>query len=212
MGLYLVWEITVGAGQVAARQAETVAVLERQFAVGAKESGPERVVDRDGEAAFQEGDRIAILRIPRLGVDWAKPVYEGVAPSVLTQGLGHYPQTQLPGQVGNVAMAGHRAGHGNPLIDIDAVREGDAVVVEVEQGWHVYRITGHDIVGPAEVSVLAPVPGRPDQPPTEQSLTLTTCHPRYGSSERWIVHATFVELVARADGPPTVLLAPEEDA
>ena len=94
----------------------------------------------------------AILRIPRLGAGWAKPVYEGISLDVLAKGLGHYPNTQLPGQVGNIAIAGHRAGHGNPLINIDAIQTGDVLVIETRDAYLVYRAVRHTIVPPTRAT------------------------------------------------------------
>ena len=112
-------------------------------------------------AALQDGQVFAILRIPRLGgPTWAKPVYEGVGTATLDKGLGRYPTTQLPGQIGNTAIAGHRAGHGNPLIDIDSIRPGDVMIVETRDGYAVYRAERSEIVAPTRTDVIAPVPGR----------------------------------------------------
>jgi hypothetical protein len=54
------------------------------------------------------GTPIALLRVPKFGADWEKPVVEGVDKDELARGIGHYPETQLPGQPGNFAVAGHR--------------------------------------------------------------------------------------------------------
>jgi sortase A len=153
------------------------------------------------------GTAFAILRVPRLGgPTWSKPVLEGTGPDVLAQGLGHYPSTALPGQVGNVAIAGHRAGHGNPLIDIDAIRDGDVLLVETQVGYYVYRATGHEIVPPTTVQVLDPVPNQPGVSPTAAVLTLTSCDPRYGSTNRYIVYARLEQTMPRAQGLPAGLL------
>jgi sortase A len=150
------------------------------------------------------GDAFAILRIPRLGIGWAKPVYEGVAANVLAEGIGHYPETQLPGQIGN--LAGHRARHGNPLIDIDTLRPGDAIVVETADAYEVYRAVRSTIVSPTDVRVLDPVPERPGAAPAEAWLTLTSCEPKYGSTNRYIVFAKLDRAVPRAEGPPPDLI------
>ena len=153
------------------------------------------------------GDAFAILRIPRLGAGWAKPVYQGVAASVLVEGIGHYPDTQPPGEVGNVGLAGHRAGHGNPLIDIDTVRPGDAIVVETTAAYSVYRAVRSEIVPPTDVKVLLPVPEKPGAVATEAWLTLTSCEPKYGSTNRFIVFAKLDRTIPRDQGPPTDALA-----
>jgi sortase A len=114
--------------------------------------------------------------------------------------MGHYPWTALPGQVGNSAFAGHRAGHGSPFLDFDRLKAGDAV--ELAQGrmvW-VYRLVSNPRVIPISADwVLDPCPGR--------ALTLTTCWPRYGSSMRMFVRGELVRVtvgsrtVYRESGP-----------
>jgi sortase A len=61
------------------------------------------------------GTSIVLLRIPKFGKDWQKPVVEGVDKDDLARGIGHYPRTQLPGEPGNFAIAGHRVTHGSPF-------------------------------------------------------------------------------------------------
>ncbi|HVF21309.1 MAG TPA: sortase, partial [Mycobacteriales bacterium] len=61
------------------------------------------------------GDGLAILRIPRLGRDWAKVVFEGVRVSDLKKGPGHYPPSAQPGQIGNFVVSGHRTTYGAPF-------------------------------------------------------------------------------------------------
>ena len=134
-------------------------------------------------------------------------MYQGVGASVLAEGIGHYPDTQLPGEVGNVGLAGHRAGHGNPLIDVDTIRPGDAIVVETTEAYSVYRAVRSEIVPPTDVQVLAPVPEQPGADPTEAWVTLTSCEPKYGSTNRFIVFAKLDRTVPRDQGPPTDALA-----
>lgn len=156
---------------------------------------------------LQDGSVFGIVRIPRLGgPTWAKPVFQGVGLPVLAKGLGHYDTTQLPGQVGNVAIAGHRAGHGNPLIDIDAIRPGDVMIIETREAWFVYRAARHEIVEPTRIEVLDPVPGQPGVTPTEAWFTLTSCNPRYGSTERYIVFAKFEQKIPHDRVLPADLL------
>lgn len=47
-------------------------------------------------SAPTSGKAFVLLRIPRFGADWEKPVVEGVDPDDLARGIGHYPETQLP--------------------------------------------------------------------------------------------------------------------
>lgn len=128
------------------------------------------------------GKAFAELRIPRFGDDWKWAVVEGTDAPALELGPGHYPGTPMPGEVGNAAIAAHRAGHGDPFIDFDDLRRDDPV--EVTQGdttW-VYRVVREPWIVAADAhEVLDPLPGR--------KLTLTTCWPKYGSSKRLIAVA-----------------------
>lgn len=139
----------------------------------------------------------AELRIPRFGDDWEWAVVEGTDAPALELGPGHYPGTPMPGEVGNAAIAAHRAGHGDPFIDFDDLRDGDAV--ELTQGdttW-VYRIVKEPWMVAADAHhVLDPLPGR--------KLTLTTCWPKYGSSKRLIAVAELDDVVV--DGRSTPVL------
>jgi len=220
--LFVVWELGVVGFTTNRAQAATVDTLERQFALPtpttpSTPSTPSTSSTTDTPTASPTtsaavpvpppGDAFAILRIPRLGASWAKPVYQGVGLDVLAKGIGHYPDTQLPGQVGNAAFAGHRAGHGNPLIDIDTIRPGDAIVVETADTYVIYRADRSEIVPPTDVNVLAPVPDQPGVAPTEAWLTLTSCEPKYGSTNRFIVFAKLDRSVPRAEGLPADVLA-----
>jgi sortase A len=139
----------------------------------------------------------AELRIPRFGDDWEWAVVEGTDAPALELGPGHYPGTPMPGEVGNAAIAAHRAGHGDPFIDFDDLRDGDAV--ELSQGdttW-VYRIVKEPWMVAADAHhVLDPLPGR--------KLTLTTCWPKYGSSKRLIAVAELDEVVVDGRSTPVV--------
>ena len=155
--------------------------------------------------AFDEGRGFAFLRIPRLGRDFAVPVVEGVDLADLKSGVGHYPRTAAPGEVGNFAVAGHRATNGEPFRSLDLMRAGDAVVVETADTWFVYRVERTEIVEPTRVSVLLPVPERPGATPTEPLITLTTCNPRWASYERLIVFGSLEESQPKSSGLPAAL-------
>jgi sortase A len=133
------------------------------------------------------GHALAVLTIPRFGADWRWVTVEGTTADDLAEGPGHYAGTPLPGARGNVAFAGHRAGHGDPFIDFDRLRPGDVVTFEQAGTRWVYTLdTSPVIVGTGATWVLDPLPGR--------HLTLTTCWPRYGSAQRMYVrgHLTSV--------------------
>ena len=140
-----------------------------------------------------EGDAVARLEIPRMGLN--RIVVEGAAAGDLAKGPGHFPETPLPGQLGNAAIAGHRTTHLHPFYDIDQLQPGDAITVTTLNGRYVYHVTGTEVVSPDDYAAVIPTTD-----PTKATLTLVSCTPRFSSSNRIIVHA---ELVAGESDPLT---------
>lgn len=126
-----------------------------------------------------EGEAVALIKIPKIGVE--KAVVEGVGVPELKKGPGHFPTTPMPGQPGNSALAGHRTTYGAPFFRLDEVRGGDQVLVTTRQGRFNYEVTENKVVGPDETSVLD---GTPDN-----RLTITTCEPRFSAAKRLVVVA-----------------------
>ena len=151
------------------------------------------------------GKGFAFLRIPRLGRKFDVPVIEGVRSQDLSRGVGHYTSTARPGEIGNIGIAGHRATNGEPFRNLDQVRRGDALVVETATTWYTYVVDRTRIVQPTDVWVLDPVPGHPRATPTTQLLTLTTCNPRWASTQRLIVFSHLEETKPKTDGRPAAL-------
>jgi sortase A len=86
------------------------------------------------------GEGIAKIYIPAFGHDYVYTVLEGTGPDTLAVGPGHYVGTELPGQLGNFAVAGHRIGKGSPFNSLDLLSSCDAIVVETVDHWYVYRV------------------------------------------------------------------------
>jgi sortase A len=148
---------------------------------------PDSVAAAAALPQIAEGDPIARIEMPRIGVD--KIVVAGVEKDDLKKGPGHYPETPLPGQLGNSAIAGHRTTFGQPFFDVDKLDNGDEIIVTTLTGRYVYRVTGQQIVSPSDYQVIATTD------PTRATLTLTSCHPKYTARERIII---FAELDADA--------------
>jgi sortase A len=131
------------------------------------------------------GSGLARLYIPRLGKSWV--VVEGVTKADIRHAPGHYPNSQLPGQVGNFALAGHRM----PSVfwDLDQLSDGDPIVVETRTSWHVYTVVKKYVVRPTQVEVVSKNPDAPKAPPTHKFMTLTTCNPKWDNYQRLIVRA-----------------------
>jgi sortase A len=134
---------------------------------------------REGKVAT--GDALTRIKIPRINVDVV--VVEGTTASALRAGAGHYPNTPLPCEQGNVAIAGHRTTYGKPFHNLDLLRPGDDVILETPVGSCTYKVAKNPYpVSPNDGSVVLPTP--------EPSLTLTTCHPKGSAKQRLIVRAT----------------------
>jgi sortase A len=134
-------------------------------------------------------------------------VLEGTDHDTLTKGLGHYPHTAMPGLVGNFAVSGHRTTYGRPFHNIDLLQKGDIIVVETKTSYLVYAVDRHVIVTPDHLEVVAPVPQHLGVKPTEAWLTMTSCHPKFSATERYIVFAKLARSIPRANGLPTSLMA-----
>jgi sortase A len=144
-------------------------------------------------APVAEGDAMAHIRIPAIGVD--KIVVEGVTLEDLKRGPGHYPDTPLPGQPGNAAIAGHRTTYGAPFNRIDELDPGDEILVTTVQGAFRYEVSDQLIVSPKEVAVLDDF--------GDNRLTHTACHPKYSARQRIVVVAALVgEAAPAANAPP----------
>jgi sortase A len=126
-----------------------------------------------------EGDAMARIRIPEIDVD--KIVVEGVEVSDLKRGPGHYPDSPLPGQPGNAAIAGHRTTYGAPFNRLDELEAGDEILVTTVQGAFRYEVREQLIVSPDQVEVLDDF--------GDDRLTLTACHPEYSARQRIVVVA-----------------------
>ncbi len=183
--LFAVYELKVTDWQTAATQRGLASDLQQAWS-GA---GPGRPGGPDPTVEPVEGKPFAVLRIPRLGDDYSRVVVEGVSHADLQKGPGHYPGTALPGAVGNTVISGHRTTYGAPFSNVDALRPGDVIDIQVRYRTYHYRVTGTRIVSPDAREVLLPVPDRPGVVPTERLLTLTTCNPKYSAAQRLVVVA-----------------------
>jgi sortase A len=183
------------------REAQAQSSLESEFEARVGEiddeapTSPPSGVDGAETAAAEppppppvEGDAMARLRIPAIDVD--KIVVEGVQVSDLKRGPGHYPDSPMPGQPGNSAIAGHRTTYGAPFNRIDELEPGDEILVTTVQGAFRYEVREQLIVSPDQVEVLDDF--------GDDRLTLTACHPKYSAAQRIIVVAALVGEAAPA--------------
>ncbi|WSN11126.1 class E sortase [Micromonospora sp. NBC_01699] len=147
------------------------------------------------------GKPMASLYIPKLDKSWV--VVEGVTQKDIRYAPGHYPNTALPGRVGNFSVAGHR--NKATFWRLDELKDGDVIVVESKTDWYVYKVTDNIIVKPTQVEVVAAVPGKPKAKATKAMLTLTTCNPKFDNYQRLIVHAELARTQPKSAGQPDEL-------
>jgi sortase A len=127
------------------------------------------------------GSAYAELVIPRIDLDMI--VVQGTDTESLKKGPGHYPDTADPWDgTGRVGIAGHRTTYLAPFHDLDAMRVGDPITLRTEYGTFEYRVTEVFVIASEGSGVVL-------SQTTEPTLVLTTCHPRYSSSQRLIVTA-----------------------
>jgi sortase A len=137
---------------------------------------------RDGAAAVPalvDGGSIGEIQIPRLGL--TAIVVQGDSSAILQRAVGHLTGTALPGESGNVVLAGHRDTFFRPLKQVHA---GDAITLKTRDGDFEYLVESTAVVRPSDVRVLQPTGGR--------TLTLITCFPfSYlgAAPDRFIVRA-----------------------
>jgi len=141
-----------------------------------------------------DGQAMALIQIPAIGVD--QYVVSGTDSSDLELGPGHYIGTAMPGQAGNVAIAGHRTTHGAPFNRLAELAVGDPIYLTDLAGQRLTYIVALPpfAVSPYNVSVLNYF--------GDSRLTLTTCNPEYSARQRLIVVAGFqsATLVKSAHG------------
>ena len=149
----------------------------------------ERIVRFEREVAARAayvpaaGRLVGMLDVPRLRL--STPVIDGDDDRSLKASAGHLPDTPMPWQPGNSAIAGHRDGLFRPL---KRIAVGDAITFRTTRDELHYRVTATAIVQPDDLGVLAPR--------TRDALTLITCYPFSfvgAAPQRFIVYAERVD-------------------
>jgi sortase A len=170
------------------REAPQVAVDKRLVAPIRDQTKRLRVLARLAGERARTGHAIGTIRMPTIGARYA--IVQGTDTGSLRKGPGHYPATNFPGQGGTVAIAGHRTTYGAPFNEIDKLKHGAEIVLDMPYGRFSYAVEATKIVDPTELSVTNRVPGR-------ERLVLSACHPLYSASQRIIVFARLTQATQR---------------
>jgi sortase A len=134
--LFVVYEVYWTDLVSAGKQQDATTALDSQWEDPAT-ADPGR---KDHFEGLGEGDGFAKMYIPSFGADYNFTIVEGTTEQSLEIGPGHYTKSAYPGQPGNFAVAGHRVGKGAPFNDINLIQSCDAIVVETQYSWFVYRM------------------------------------------------------------------------
>ena len=126
----------------------------------------------------ENNPQLGRIAIPKIGLD--SELHQGIRLTTLDRGPGHWPGTAMPGQIGNVVVAGHRTSHGAEFRHLDALAPGDEVVFSTADGTFTYHVTGTQIVTPDSLWIVDPT----DTP----TATLFACHPLGSTAKRIVVN------------------------
>lgn len=219
IGLYICWQLWFSSWEANTYQNNQLTEATEEWQEPPQQIGAPRT---DPPPEFPHitdtGATLGVIHIPAFGKNWEYLILQGANQQVLDKGyFGHYKDTAYPGEVGNFAMAAHRNTYGAPMHYVENLTTGDAIIVETDQAYLVYKICMDPyVVKPSEGEVIWPVPPiilgdknakeearEASAEPTRRLLTITTCHPYIGIQiERMITHAEFDHWVARSDGIP----------
>lgn len=207
--LFLAWQLWINNAVVASQQQAASQELVKEWADGKEKSDTPDVVEEDfgippAFAGAGEAANFATIYIPRLGADSTRVIKNSIdLTTILNNGYyGRYPDSQWPGQPGNFALAVHRTNWGSPFGDAPKLEAGDKIYVETSDGYYTYIFRNYEFVLPLAVDVILPVPGTNNSPGDQSILTITTCNPLLGDTERMIVYSVLDSWRPRSAGPP----------
>lgn len=155
------------------------------------------IEEYQAEVQGQQGRALTRIAMPAIGVETL--VVEGTSPAALRAGAGHYPNTPLPGQTGNVAIAGHRTTYGRPFNRLDELATGSEIWLSTPVGDFLYVVSPPpssfvDVNGNrSNPMVTTPRNWQVIDQSAGATLTLTTCHPKGSAAQRLVVRAELVE-------------------
>jgi sortase A len=180
--------------QLGSQYDKRVASFHSKELSGASLAAKRKTIAAEGKryrAETHEGEAIGRIRVPRMHLNMI--VVDGTDHDTLKKGPGRDLRTFMPGENRLVYIAGHRTTYLAPFSNIDSLRKGDKVTLEVPYATFVYRITGHRVVDADDLSVL--------RSPRHEVLELQACHPRFFASHRYIAYARLARVEPRGGTP-----------
>ena len=118
------------------------------------------------------------LEIPAIGL--SQPLFEGVTLTAINRGPSHWPGTAMPGEPGNVVIAGHRTTYSRPFWALNELQKGDELIFTIGGERIVYVLDRIEIVRPTDIHIIEQTPAH--------TATLFACHPRGSARQRIVGH------------------------
>lgn len=153
-----------------------------------------------------DSDAIGLLRVPRFGDTYEKPIVKGFGDDDLARGVGWDTKSARPGEIGNFAIAGHRVTHGQVFSKFPKLKKGDLVYVETRDEIFTYKLRNGGTSIKVDFTVgwplqRVPAPNAAGQRPTKAVITMLTCSELFHTRDRNIVIGDLVKTVSKADNP-----------
>lgn len=180
-GVFIVGDVVYKKIETNKKQQQMIDLFEGQI-TGEKQEGEnasQEVVSLDDINGYSP---IAIMEIPRIKLKQA--IVTGIDDNTLQYFLGHFPDSAMPGEVGNFAVAGHRVSdYTDAFINLYKVKAGDEVIINTRDKKYTYEIDDNFIVDPSDVEVL--------EKSDYEKITLITC--TVGAKQRVVVTGKLIK-------------------
>ena len=181
VGVFIVGDVVYKKIETNKKQQQMIDLFEGQI-TGEKQEGEnasQEVVSLDDINGYSP---IAIMEIPRIKLKQA--IVTGIDDNTLQYFLGHFPDSSMPGEVGNFAVAGHRVSdYTDAFINLYKVKAGDEVIINTRDKKYTYEIDDNFIVDPSDVEVL--------EKSDYEKITLITC--TVGAKQRVVVTGKLIK-------------------
>jgi sortase A len=143
--------------------------------------------------APEYGGNFAVMRIPSLGPDWVRTISQGTSLEVLDGlGIGHYNGTQLPGEPGNFAVAGHSGNKWTPFAKYQEIETGDLIQIETFDTNFTYEVIETVTVNDTDMKTVYENPSIKSDADGQSWLTITTCVTDGPKDKRIAIYAKLV--------------------
>jgi sortase A len=152
-----------------------------------------------------DSDAIGLLRVPRFGDTYEKPIVKGFGDDDLARGVGWDTKSARPGEIGNFAVAGHRVTHGEVFSKFPKLKKGDLVYVETRKDIFTYKLRNSGTSITVDFTVgwplqRVPAPNAAGERPTKAVITMLTCSELFHTRNRNVVIGDLIKTVHKADG------------